>query len=189
MNIARFIAGFVAVAALGSATIAQAETIVAPRGTQIYAVVEQRLSSKTNHDGDPVTLLLKDGFFHKNNVALEGATIDGHIEHDTAAGPTHKATMNIVFDDIKLADGHSLPMAAQVRSVKILEPHTHHIRDAGFIIGGAVVGHAMGGHHGVKHGGLGGAAAGFALASAMKSDIVVRRNSQVTLRLTQDLAQ
>ena len=185
----RSIALLTAIISIGMASIAQAETLVARHGTEVYAVVEQRLSSKTNHNGDPVTLKLRDGFFHKNLISLHGATIDGHIENDTAAGPTHKATMSIVFDDIKLADGSSLPIVAQVRSLKVLEPHTHHIRDAGLIIGGAVVGHVMGGHHGIKHGGLGGAAAGFALASALKSDIIVKRDAQITLRLTQDLAE
>jgi hypothetical protein len=169
--------------------IAQAEQIEVPRGTPIYVVTEERVSSKSGHDGDPVHLRIHDGFFHKNPAALEGAVIDAHLANVTAASPLHKATMGIVFDNIKLRDGETLPIEARLRSVKSLEPHTHHIRDAGLIIGGAVVGHMMGSRNGVKHGGMAGAASGFALASAMKSDVVLSRNEQLTLRLSNNLGR
>jgi hypothetical protein len=167
--------------------IAQAEQVNVPRGTPIYVLTEERLSSKSSHDGDPVHLRLRDGFFHKNPAVLEGAVIDAHLTHVTAASPLHKATMSILFDDIKLNDGETLPIEARLSSVKSLEPRTHHLRDAGLIIGGAIVGHTMGSRHGMKHGGLAGAASGFALASAMKSDVVLNRNEQLTLRLTDAL--
>jgi hypothetical protein len=189
LNIRHSVAVLATVFSLSLGTIAQAEQIDVPHGTQLYVVSDERVSSKTSHDGDPVHLRLRDGFFHKNPVALSGAVIDAHVENVTPAGPLHKASMSIVFDDIKTANGETMPIEAKLKSVKSLEPHTHHIRDAGFIIGGAIAGHVMGGHHGMKHGGLAGAAGGFALASALKSDIVLNRNSQLTLRLADDIVQ
>jgi hypothetical protein len=93
--------------------------------------------------------------------------------------------MTIVLDDLKLNNGTTISLPAKLESLKTFEPHTHHIRDAGFIIGGAMVGHMM--SHGMHHGGFAGAAAGFALASALKSDIIVKSGTQVTLKLTNDL--
>jgi hypothetical protein len=166
---------------------AMADSLMAKHGTELYATIQQRLNSKTSQTGDPVTLVLHDGFFHKNPPELSGAIIEGHVGEDQPAGPTHKAKMSIIFDDMKFADGSTAPVDARLTHVKVLEPHTHHIRDAGLIIGGAIVGHAMGKHHGMNHGGLAGAAAGFALVSAMKSDIIIKQNSQLELVLKSDL--
>jgi hypothetical protein len=52
------------------------------------------------------------------------------------------------------------------------------------IAGSAVAGHMIAGKH---HGGVAGAAAGFALVSTMKSDIVLRPGTLVKLKLTGDL--
>lgn len=178
------LAGSLIAAAAGAA---HADTVLAAKGTKIYAVMQQRLSSKTGHDGDQFTLIVKDGFFHKNAPGLAGSVIEGHIENDIPASPLHKAHLTIVLDDIKLPGGATDPLPAKLVSLKTFEPHTHHLRDAGLIVGGAVAGHMVGSHNGMHHGGLAGAAAGFALASALKSDIVVKPNTQVQLKLTGDL--
>ncbi|MBD5633821.1 MAG: hypothetical protein IAI49_05010 [Candidatus Eremiobacteraeota bacterium] len=160
-----------------------ADVVLARRGNQIDGTLQQTLNSKINHNGDTFTMSEKDTFFH-HNAALTGATIDGHVENVTPAGPTHKATMSIIFDDVKLADGSTVPIQASVSS---LQAPTHHFRDAGLIVGGAVAGHMLGSHHGMKHGGLAGAAAGFALATTLKSDIYVKAGTIVKMKLAQDL--
>ena len=187
VKIRRTAAVLVTALSFAMGAIALAEQIAVPRGTPIYVVTEERLSSKSGHDGDPVHLRLRDGFFHKNPAVLAGAVIDAHLAGVTAASPLHKATMSILFDDIKLNDGETLPIEARLSSVKSLEPRTHHIRDAGLVIGGAIVGHVMAHRNGMKHGMLAGAAGGFALASALKSDVVLNRDEQLTLRLADDL--
>jgi hypothetical protein len=162
---------------------ATADSALVTKGTQVDAVLNQTLNSKTSHNGDTFTLTEKDTFFHKN-PAISGATIDGHLENVTPAGPTHKATMTVVFDDIKLQNGTTLAFPATLKSLSTFEPHTHHIRDLGLIVGGAVAGHMMAKTH---HGGLAGAAAGFALATSLKSDIVVKQGTLVKLKMAQDL--
>jgi hypothetical protein len=162
---------------------ATAQTVILKKGTQIDGTLQQTLSSKTSHTGDTFTLTEKDTFFHKN-APISGATIDGHVENVSPAGPTHKATMTIVFDDIKLPDGTTAAFPASLKSLSTFEPHTHHIRDLGLIVGGAMAGHMVAKSH---HGGLAGAAAGFALASSLKSDIVVKSGTLVKLKLTHDL--
>ena len=94
--------------------------------------------------------------------------------------------MSVFFDDVKLADGTTVPLAAKVQS---LSAPTHHIRDVGLILGGAIAGHAVGSRGGHKHGGLVGAGAGLALATTLKSDIVVKTGTIVKLQLMQPLVR
>ena len=165
-----------------------ADGVQARKGTEIDTLLATDLNSKTSHNGDTFQLTEKEGFFHHAPPALKGATIDGHLENVTSAGPTHKATMTMIFDDIKLADGTQEPLQVRLESLSAVEPGTHHIRDAGLIVGGFMVGHMAGNRMGKQHGGLAGAAAGFALASGLKSDIKVRPGTLIKLKFTQDLA-
>ncbi len=174
-----------AVAALAPAVSAQ--TVLAPRGTEFEARLNSELSTKRLHDGDTFTLTEHEGFFHHAPPALKGATIDGHVENVSPARMGHGASMNVFFDDVKLADGTSAPLDAKVTSTKALEPKTHHLRDLGLIVGGAVVGHHVAASRGMKHGGLAGAAGGFALATSLKSDIDVKRGTILHLRLNREL--
>jgi hypothetical protein len=166
---------------------ASAQNVIAHRGAHINGTLTTALSSKTNHDGDAFTLDAKDAFFYHNPLPT-GSVIDGHVEHVSPAGPTHKATMVIVIDDVALPDGVKAPLKAQVVSLKEFEPKTHHLRDAAIIVGGAVAGHMMSKRTGVPAGTLAGATAGFALVSTMKSDIVVHRGTIVHLQAKDDVA-
>jgi len=175
-----------ACAALAGALPAAGTTPVAKKGDIVYGTLQQTLNSKTNHDNDPFQLSQKDSFFH-HNPALHGGVIEGHLENVSPAGPTHKATMSIIFDDVKLPDGSTAPFHAQVLSLKDFEPKTHLFRDTAIVVGGAVTGHMLAGKAGMKHGGVAGAAAGFALASTMKSDINVKQGTVVKLKLSEDV--
>ncbi len=180
---------FVTLATVGALAMAVApgpifaQTVLAKKGWIVDGVLQQTLNSKSNHDGDTFTLAEKDTFFH-HNPPLKGAVVEGHLENVTPASATHKATMSIIFDDIKLPDGSTLPIHAKVDSIKEFEPKTHHLRDAALIVGGAVAGHMVAKQH---HGGLAGAAAGFALASTLKSDINVKQGTLVQLKLLNEL--
>src|SRR4029077_12146653 len=96
-------------------------TTLAARGAEVDAIVQQDLNSAKNKQGDAFTLTEKDTFFHKN-PNLSGATIDGHVENVSAAGPTHNATMTVVFDDVRLADGSSAPIRASIISMGDFQP-------------------------------------------------------------------
>jgi hypothetical protein len=176
-----------ALAALAVPVVAQ--TVVAPRGTQFQATLDQELNTKTLQNGTAFTLTEHDGFFHKAPPVLKGAHIDGHVENVTPAHTGHSATLALFFDDIVLVDGERLPIDAKVTSTKALEPKKHLFRDTGLIIGGAVVGHMAASKAGLQHGGLTGAVAGFALATNLKSDIVVKRGTIVNLKLNHDLVE
>lgn len=183
--VAAILLGLSVVAASTVAVPAQT-AVLAHKGAELDGELQATLDSGKNHDGDTFTLVEKDTFFHKN-PALKGATIEGHLEGVSAAGPRHKATMNIIFDDVKMPDGTVAPLHVTVTSLKEFEPRTHHIRDVAVIVGGAVAGHMVSKHTGKKGGTFAGAAAGFALASTMKSNIVVKRRTLVRLRLNEDV--
>ena len=161
-------------------------TTLASRGTEVDAVVQQDVSSAKNKQGDAFTMAEKDTFFHKN-PALHGATIDGHIENVSAASPTHKATMTVVLDDVRLSDGSNAPIHAGIISMGDFQPKGHMLRNVGIVIGSAVAGHMLAKKTGSHMGTLVGAAAGIALASSLKSNIEVKPGTVVRLRLIDDL--
>jgi hypothetical protein len=158
------------------------------RGAEIDARLTTALNSKTSPDGTPFTLLVTDTLFNRH-PELKGAVVDGHLENVVPAAATHRASMSVIFDDIRFAGGASEPIFAVVRNVSAFEPKTHHLRDAGIILGAAVVGHMASKHTGHAGGTLAGAAAGFAIVSALKSDIAIRRGTLLELKLTQNLPE
>ncbi|MFN2460868.1 MAG: hypothetical protein ABR591_09310 [Candidatus Velthaea sp.] len=177
-------AALILIAAGAGASRAQS-VVLAPRGAELDGEIQQTLDSGKNHDGDAFTLRTKDTFFHKS--ALKGATVEGHLERVTRASRAHKAAMNVIFDDVRLADGTVAPIHVTVKSFKEFEPKTHRLRDAAIVVSTAVAGHAVSKRTGHKGGTLAGAAAGFAIATSMKSNIVVRRGTYVRLKLTDDV--
>jgi len=159
-----------------------------PKGAEVDARLTTTLSTKTSHDGDPFTLTETDLIF-VHHPELKGATIEGHLEDVVAASPTRKASLNVIFDDIKFADGRTEPIFVKVRNMSAFEAKTHHLRDMGVIVGSAVVGHIVSKKTGHGGGTLAGAAAGFAIVSAMKSDVVIKHGTIVKLTLLHDLPQ
>ncbi len=166
---------------------ALAQSAFAPKGAQFEARLDRELDTKHLHDGDTFTLTEHDGFFHKAPPALKGAKIEGHVEHVSAARPDHAATLNLILDDVVMADGTTAPIDAQITSLKELEPRKHYLRDTALVIGAAVAGHSIGKSHGVKHGGLAGAGAGFVIATTLKSDIKVKRGTILHLKLLEPI--
>ncbi len=158
------------------------------KGAEIDVRVKTAISSKTAHEGDAFTLPVTDTLFN-HHPELKGASVEGHLENVVAASPAHKASMNVIFDDILFADGRSEPISAAVKNVSALEPKTHHIRDVGIILGSAVVGHIASKKTGHGGGTLAGAAAGIAIVSSLKSDITVKPGTVVKLKLLTELPQ
>ncbi len=189
MDVRRFSLRGLTAAVLATACIATATAqseVLTKKGALIEARVTTAVSSKTSQDGDPFSLQVTDSFFH-HHPELKGAVVDGHLENVTPASATHKATMSIIFDDITFPDGRKEPISVVVNKLSQVEPHTHHLRDIGIIVGGAVAGHIVSKKTGHGGGTFAGAAAGFALASSLKSDIVLKQGTLIQLKLKQDI--
>jgi hypothetical protein len=166
---------------------ALAQSAFAPAGAHFEARLDQELSTKHLRDGDTFTLTEYGAFFHKAPPALKGAKIEGHVEHVSAARHDHAATLNLILDDVVMADGTTAPIDAQITTLKELEPRKHRLRTTALVIGAAVAGHMIGKGRGVKHGGLAGAGAGFVIATSLKNDIVVKRGTIVHLKLLEPI--
>jgi hypothetical protein len=191
MNIRNSLRAFAAAGVLAAlcAGVAGAQTApLTKKGSEVDVRVLTLMSSKTSHSGDPFAMTETDLLF-VHHPELHGATIDGHLENVVSASPTRKASMSVIFDDIRFADGHTEPVSVAVKNVSAFEPKTHHVRDMGIIVGSAVVGHVVSKKTHVGGGTLGGAAAGFAIVSAMKSDITIKPGTIVKLKLLSDLPQ
>jgi hypothetical protein len=171
-----------------SAGIGSAQEVLTKQGSEVDGKLMTPISTKTSQNGDAFKLAVTDLFF-VHHPELKGAVIDGHLESVSPAGPTRKASLNVIFDDITFPDGKSEPIAVAVKNMSAFEPHTHHIRDVGIIVGSAVVGHIASKKTGHGGGTLAGGAAGFALVSALKSDIVIKPGTIVKLRLQQPITQ
>ena len=152
--------------------------VVIPAGTHFYGKLDQPIGTKTSSDGTPFTLTQTDTMFHKN-AALHGDVINGHVENVHAAGPAHKPSMTVVFDNITLADGTKAPVNVKIVSMNAFEPKSHHMRTLGLMAGGAIAGHMAAGQ---KHGGLLGAAGGYALSQTLKTDISVPAGSVIEVQ-------
>jgi hypothetical protein len=189
MDVRRFSLRGAAALVLASACVSLAAAqsdVLTKKGALIEAKVTTGISSKTSQNGDPFSLEVTDSLFH-HHPELKGAVVDGHLENVTPASATHKATLSIIFDNITFPDGKQEPISVVVNKLSQIEPKTHHIRDLGIIVGGAVAGHIVSKKTGHGGGTLAGAAAGFALVSSLKSDIVIKPGTVIQLKLKQDL--
>jgi hypothetical protein len=162
------------------------DATLATSGTEVDGTLQQALSSDKSKVGNTFSLLERDTFFHKN-PRLNHAVIDGHVTSVFPASPTHNAAMTVVFDDLRFADGTSMPLRATIISLGDFEPKSHTLRNAGIVVASAMVGHMIAKHSGNKMGTIAGAAAGVWIASTLKSNIEIKPGAIIRLRLTQDL--
>ncbi len=182
------VATFGIVASLCATSGAAQTAPLEKRGAEIDARVATPLNSKNTPAGTPFALNVTDTPFDRH-PELKGAVVEGHLENVVPASPARRAAMHVIFDDIRFADGRSEPIFAIVKNVAAFEPQTHHLRDVGIILGAAVAGHFASKKTGHTGGTLTGAAAGFAIVSALKSDIAIEPGTLVKLKLLQPLPQ
>ncbi len=123
--------------ALAGPVLAQAA--YAPAGAQFEARFDGALDSTTMHDGDRFTLSEDRTTFAGAPPALRRARVEGHVEHVSPARKDHRATLNLILDDIILADGTTAPLDAAIISLRERAP-SHRLRDTGAVVSGRVVG-------------------------------------------------
>lgn len=157
----------------------QAQPIVAA-GTTFDTNLQQEISTGKNRENDTFQLKVK-----SNNPSLKDGVIEGHIENVTKAAKGKKAKLNLVFDGIVLKNGNKLPIDATLVNTQI-ESKTKgkFLQNAGIILGGAAAGRFLGNKAGFKHGGLaGGAAATAYVISSPGGEVVLKRGTDVKLKL------
>ncbi len=91
---------------------------------------------------------------------MKDAVIEGHLEKVVKAAKGKKASLNLVFDAIRLKNGDLLPIDATLVNTQV-ESKTkgQFLKNAGIILGGTMAGSFLGNKTNFKHGKLAGAAA------------------------------
>ena len=174
-NVTTQSAASAAAAPAGTGTV-----VLVTSGTTVKTKLQQEISTKKNHDGDKFALIVQNS---SKNPSLNGAVIDGHVDNVTPAGMGRKPAMTIVFDDIRMPDGTTAPIAVQIVNTNAFNAKSHHWRTIGMMIGGGAAGHMAAGKH---HGGLAGAAGGYMLSQQMKTDVDVRPGTVIVVRFNSD---
>jgi hypothetical protein len=166
---------------------AAAKVVVVKRGTQIAGKLDDTLDSGKNTDGDTFVLALAPGLF--GDKRLKGAVLEGHLEGvKSAAKFGKKGAMNVVFDDLRTADGTEIPVDAKL--TKAPKPDGKMLRNMALVMGGAVAGHHVAKAAGKKHGALAGAAAAGAVALAMPGgNIVLKKGTKLDVTFTANVMQ
>jgi hypothetical protein len=167
-----------------------------PRGTEIKVRLEDEIDSKKSRDGDRFTATV----LSPRNYA--DATIEGHIAKIDESGKlSGKTELSLTFDRIRLRNGESGRMAAQVvkvygeDSVKEVDEEgnvksgskgkTTAVRTGGGAALGAIVGGIAGGGKGAAIGAAIGAGAGAASTAIQGSNKVkLDSGTEILIRTT-----
>lgn len=155
-----------------------------PAGTSFDTILQQDLSTGKNRNNDRFTLRVKGG-----NKTLKDAVIQGHLEDVVKAAKGKKASLHLVFDDIKLANGAAAPLDVTLVNTQVeTKTKGKFIQNAGVILAGAVAGKFLGDKANFKQGALagGGAAAAYVLSSP-GGEVVLKKGTNVKLKLKKPL--
>lgn len=171
-----------------SNTAQNQQSTTVPAGTTFDAKLQEEISTSKNHDQERFTLRSRQPLVGGNPL-LKDAQIEGHLENVVKAARGKKASLHLVFDDIVLKDGTTLPIDASLVNTKVeTKTQGHLLRNAGVILGGAVAGHFLGKRTGIHHGTAAGAAAasGYVLLSP-GGEVVLKRGTDFKLKLNSPL--
>lgn len=171
-------------------TFAQTDaTGTIPAGASFDAKLQEDISSAKNHNQDRFTLREQNPLFGGNPL-LKDAQVEGHLEQVIKAAKGAKARLHLVFDDIVLKDGSRLPLdVALVNSNIETKTKGTFLRNAGIVIGGAVIGHYVGKAAHVPLGTTGGAATATAVVlNSPGGEVVLKRGTTLKLKLNTPLS-
>ncbi|MBW4519397.1 MAG: hypothetical protein KME16_06805 [Scytolyngbya sp. HA4215-MV1] len=153
-------------------------------GTTFDTDLQQAISTGKNHNQDRFTLRVK-GSLLGGNPVLKNAEIQGHLEDVVKAARGKKASLHLVFDDIKLSNGDLYPIDVTLINTQV-ESKTKgkFLKNAGIVLAGAAAGHFLGNKAKFKHGGLaGGAAAAAFVLSSPGGEVELQKGTDVKLKL------
>ncbi|MCC3448568.1 MAG: hypothetical protein JGK24_11795 [Microcoleus sp. PH2017_29_MFU_D_A] len=155
-----------------------------PAGTSFDTILQQDLSTGKNRNNERFTLRVKGG-----DKTLKDAVIQGHLEDVVKAAKGKKASLHLVFDDIKLANGAAAPLDVTLVNTQVeTKTKGKFVQNAGIILAGAVAGKFVGDKAKFKHGTLaGGAAATAYVLSSPGGEVVLKKGTNVKLKLKKPL--
>jgi len=178
-----------------SVTGAVNSEFVVPDGTQLVAVLNNALTTRTARENDRFTMTVR------SPALYDGATIEGHLTNVERSGRiTGRSDMTFNFDSIRLRDGRSYRFAGLINSVRTPGGESVRVDNEGSVqegdsrtnttvartaIGtavGAIFGAILGGGKGAAIGATVGAGAGAGSVYAQGSDdLELMSGTEVTL--------
>lgn len=145
-------------------------------GTPLTVRINESLSTKTAHSGDPFTGVLeraieRDGWL----IAPRGATVNGHVVESDPGGRVHgRATLALQLISIRGADGRNIRVSTASVSREAASTKKKDATKVGIGAGlGAVIGALAGGGKGAAIGAAAGGGAGGGLVAATRGDPAV----------------
>lgn len=153
----------------------QFETIVVPEGTTVVATLDTRLSTETNHAGDPFAATTVEPIVVGGKTVFPAGTrITGALQDVQASGRIEgRARMTLAYHGIVDAAEETHAISASPLTVQAAsETHSDVEKIAAGGVLGAIVGGIKGGGKGAAIGAGAGAGAGTVLMLATKGDDV-----------------
>jgi hypothetical protein len=162
----------------------QSAAVSVPAGTKFEVTVPAEISTGKNKDQDRLTLPIKTPLVG-GNAMLKGGKVEAHLENVVKAARGKKASLHLVFDEITLKNSSASPLDVKLLNTKVeTKTKGQFLKNAGIILGGAVVGNFVGDKAKKKHGGLAGAAAATAFVLASPGgEVVLKKGTELELQL------
>ena len=172
------------------------ENFVIPNGTEVMAVLNQDLSTKTATSGTPFTMTVR------SPSAYYGATLEGYLaDIDRGGKVTGRSEMTFNFERIRLVNGRTYNFAGIIEKVRPLDNDEARVDNEGAVresesrtsttvkrsaIGsavGALIGAIAGGGKGAAIGAVVGAGAGAGSVYVQgRDDLELKSGSEFTIR-------
>lgn len=169
-------------------TQARYETLVIPDGTSVVALLDTRLSTKTNHSGDPFGATTTEAIIVSGKTVVPaGARIHGVLEGVEASGRVKgRARMTLVYHGIVDSEGKPHAISARPLTLQAASATRGDVEKiaAGGVLGG-LIGGISGGGKGAAIGAGAGAGVGTALMLATKgAEVELEAGQRLEIRMT-----
>ena len=169
----------------------QVQSPVVPAGTRVAAKLESSVRTATSNAGDVITATLAEPIRAWGQIVVpQGSRLNGRIETIVAASSTSEGRMRLVFREIQLPDGRTVPTwITDSFSAPVPNRKRRYVLDMAI---GGVAGALIGGKSGRTAGILGGVLIGFVIAGNADSggklrDLELKAGRVLRLRLQEEL--
>ena len=175
------------VAFTGSALVASAQTssLTLYQGTQLNGRLQQSINTGNAHVGDRFVMDVVPPY-PSGNPAFQGAIIAGEVTRVTPAGQGRKAALGLQFDYLRLADGSTVDISANMTNDQKQQQQKNGGHVALTTIGGMLLGNVLG--KTIFHtggGGIAGAAGGLLYGMNKQANFTLPTGSNVQITLNQ----
>jgi hypothetical protein len=147
---------------------------------ELAGTMSRAISSGNAYDGEPFAI--DNVTSTRGYGAVTDATVYGHIARVTKAGQGTAGKVRLDFDRIVLQDGRSYALDARPEHIQVLTKKNG-LKEAGGAVAGDLLGNYLGKVIGVGLLGPIGLVGGFLIAKNNHQQVVIPRDSLVTLRV------